>query len=38
MDNSPDELNRNNFIYCQTAYLEELKNYYTQKNGSIFVI
>ena len=32
MDNSPDELNPNNFIYCQAA-LEELKNCYTQKNG-----
>ena len=31
--NSPDELNPNNFIYFQAAYLEELKNYYTQKNG-----
>ena len=33
MDNSPDELNRNNFIYCQAAYFDELKNYYQQNHG-----
>ena len=33
MDNSPDELNSNNFIYCQAAFLDELKNYYLQNHG-----
>ena len=33
MDNSPDELNSNNFIYCQAAFLDELKNYYRQNHG-----
>ena len=28
-----DELNPNNFIYCQSAYLEQLENYYLQNNG-----
>ena len=33
MDNSPDELNSNNFIYCQAAFSDELKNYYLQNHG-----
>ena len=28
-----DELNPNNFSYCQSAYLDQLKNYYLQNNG-----
>ena len=28
-----DELNPNNVIYCQSAYLDQLKNYYLQNNG-----
>ena len=28
-----DELNPNNFAYCPTAYLEELKNYYIQHHN-----
>ena len=38
MDSSPDELNSSNFINCQPAYLYELKNYYQQNHGLIFVI
>ena len=33
MDNCPDELNPNKFIYCQDANLDELKNYYQQNHG-----
>ena len=33
MNNSPDQLNPNNFIYCQAAFLDELKNYYRQNHG-----
>ena len=30
--------NPNNFIYCQAAYLDDLKNYYQQNRGRVFVI
>ena len=33
MDNFAEELNPNNFLYCQSAYLDELKNYYIKNNG-----
>ena len=33
MDTAPDELNPNNFIHCQPAYLDGLKNYYIENNG-----
>ena len=32
-ENGCDELNPNNFIYCQSAYLDQLKNYYLKNNG-----
>ena len=28
----PDELNPYNFLHCQAAYLDELKNYYIKHN------
>ena len=33
IDASCEELNPNNFLYCQVTYLDEIKNYYTQNNG-----
>ena len=33
LDTFWDELNPNNVIYCQSAYLDQLKNYYLQNNG-----
>ena len=33
LDCLPDELNPNNFLHNQYAYLDELKNYYTKNNG-----
>ena len=32
LDCLPDELNPNNFLHVQYAYLDELKNYYTKNN------
>ena len=33
METAPDELNPNNFINCQPAYLDGLKNYCIENNG-----
>ena len=33
LDNSHADLNPNNFVCCQAAYLDEFKNYYKQNNG-----
>ena len=32
IDASCEESNPNNFIYCQVAYIDEIKNYYKQNN------
>ena len=34
LDNLCEELNPNNFIYCQYAYLDHLKNYYLENNNN----
>ena len=38
LDRMPDELNPYNFLNCQAAYLDELKNYYIKHNEWISIV